>query len=249
MLDLARRSRRAALAAVLLAGVAAPATAAAEETKPAAAPIAPQGDPVSLEVDASVGVSGRLGGAANYDVTSRGGALLGGSVWILPSPRFSLGLAYEHVGLGQERGDFLPSGSVDVTRGLHALWLELELYALRTDRVGLFLVLAPGLGVEHATASGFVNEYPTSAGTLVPIASATPIQCSASDTPSFGLRAGIGADLKLAAGAYARLAFTADNHRLSSDPIGDCIGGSGTTTILASSLSFGYRFDISHYAR
>jgi hypothetical protein len=106
----------------------------------------------------------------------------------------------------------------------------------------LFVVLGPGLGVEHASAAGL-------APTLDPLARPLPFQCSGSDAPSFGLRAGLGADLALGGGAYARLAFTADSHRLSSDPIDDCIGGAGTTTVLASSLSFGYRFDVSRYAR
>src|ERR1700689_861707 len=65
----------------------------------------PRPDPVFLELGVRLGGGFRIGDAPSFPITSRTGFLLGVGVAVAPSPRFSVGLAYEHAELGTEHSD------------------------------------------------------------------------------------------------------------------------------------------------
>src|SRR5262245_35112840 len=98
---------------------------------PAAAPSAPP-EPVTLDVGVRIGGVYRFGGAPAFAVTGRGGPLLGVGLVLAPSSRFSVGLAYEHAGLGSEHGQG-DLGVVDLDRSTDSLWASLRLTLFRVD--------------------------------------------------------------------------------------------------------------------
>jgi hypothetical protein len=198
--------------------------------------------PVTLDLGATLGVGTRLVDSADYDISSRAGVALGLFGWLAPAPSFAVGLMYQHLGLGHERGDFGSYGTVDIDRSAHLVWAGLRLFPLRSETSALYLEIAPGLVFQHASASGIV-------GNGGPNVALQPLTCSASESADFGLRAGLGGEVKIAPHVVANIGLTFDNLRFGSDAMGDCVNGSGTVTEILVSAGFAYRIDVSRFVR
>ncbi len=112
----------------------------------------PSTDPVTAEIGVHLGGAYRLGEAPAFGIVNRGGAVAGAGVAVAPSPRFSFGLAYEHVGLGNEHG----AGGlavVDLRRTIAGVWATVRLTILRVDWFALgWSPSAPGLAWQHVDA-------------------------------------------------------------------------------------------------
>jgi hypothetical protein len=202
-------------------------------------------DPINLDVGVRLGGSFRIGDAANFPISSRTGALFGLGVALAPSPRFSVGLAYEHGELGTEHGDG-DLGIVDVDRSTDSLWATVRLTLFRVDPLAVVVTLGPGLVWQHEDAD--ILALDPNFG--VPSA----FRCTATDGPSLGLRAGLGADVHLGGGFYFNLDTVVDEMRLTSgtlasDTLGTCAPGAGSTTVFGVRGGLSYRFDVSRYAR
>lgn len=213
-------------------------SASGEEAPPLSA--LPPPPPVVFEFGPRLGGAARLGDSGGLPITGRGGALLGAALAISPSPRFGIGLAYEHSGLGSERGDG-DAATIDVRRSLDAGWATIRLDLASLDGLRLTAAIGPGVLWQHATAYGVVWG---DAGSRP-----RPFQCSASGSMDFGLRASIGVEAPIT----ERVAFTTDvgidSIRLSSDLLGNCIAGSGTATLIGVRAGFSYRFDVTRFIR
>ncbi|MEO7331651.1 MAG: hypothetical protein ABI193_23960, partial [Minicystis sp.] len=197
---------------------------------------------VPLDVATRVGASVRLGDAPNFPIDERTGAVVGVSIFASPSPRFSLGLSYEHTGLGYERGGRFDAERVEVSRALDALLAGLRLHLWEGELVRLWAVIGPGLAWQSAEASGFVSG---GFGTR-PIG----LRCSATGGPDLALRAGVGAEFSIGSGFWFVTDVTLDNARLSSDVVEDCIPGAGAVTLFGARAGFAYRFDdVGRYLR
>src|SRR5690349_20304165 len=107
------------LATLLVAGVAAAEAPAPVRTSPPA--------PVLIDLGLHLGGVYRIGGAPAFPITERAGASYGVSAYVEPSRRYSLGLGFEHTGLGHEQaaGDF---GSAEIARDVNVLWGGLRVH-------------------------------------------------------------------------------------------------------------------------
>ena len=74
-------------------------------------------------------------------------------------------------------------------------------------------------------------------------------RCEDTAGAGLGLRAGIGAEVRLGEGFVLSVDAVADELRLSSDPIGTCAPGAGSTAMLGARAGLAYRFDVSRYLR
>ncbi len=197
-------------------------------------------DPVTLDVGVRLGGAFRSGSAPAFSVGTRTGFMMGAGVAIAPSPRFAIGVAYERSGLGSEHGQG-DLGIVDVERSLDSLWATLRLSLVRFERVSIGVTLGPGLVWQHAQAN--VLLYGGTAGRP------DVYTCADSGGPGLGLRAGVGAEVRLAGGFYFSLDATADELRLSSDPLGTCAPGAGSTALFGVRGGLSYRFDLTRNLR
>ncbi len=198
--------------------------------------------PVPLDVAARLGASVRLGDAPNFPIDTRAGASVGLSIFAAPSPRFSLGLSYEHTELGSERGGRSDAERIEVGRTMEALLAGLRLHLWNGELVRLWAMIGPGLAWQRASAGGFV-----SAGFgRRPIG----LRCSATGGPDLALRAGVGAEFELGSGLWFVADAVLDNARLSSDAVDDCVLGAGAVTLFGMRAGFAYRFDdVGRYLR
>jgi hypothetical protein len=176
-----------------------------------------------------------VGEAPAFALAERGGLALAVAAFVSRSPHFSLGLSYEHVGLGRERGGDADPDWVDVARALDALWASVEAHLASAPRVRLSLLIGVGLVWQHADVSAVLSQ-----GVGRPL---LPIQCSGSDAANFGFRAGLGAEFVIGNGVSFVADALVDNIRLSTDPLDGCVLGAGTTTLLSARAGFAYRFD------
>jgi hypothetical protein len=205
---------------------------------PVVLPLRP--DPILLELGVRLGGIVRIGDAPSFSIDSRTGYLLGVSALVALSPRFSLGLVYEHAELGSEQGAGA-MGTVDIDRSLDSLWATLRLNLFRIDGFALAVVLGPGLVWQHEDVNAFAFDNTDWRPTA--------FQCTASDGPGLGLRAGLGAELHLGGGFVLNLDGTIDELRLSSDGLGTCAPGAGSTAVVGVRGGFSYRVDVSRYVR
>ncbi|MEP7126383.1 MAG: hypothetical protein ABJE95_35965 [Byssovorax sp.] len=232
-------SRSWACFAAIFASFALATTGAAAADPPPARTTTPP-DPVRLDLGLHLGGVYRAGDAPAFPITDRAGASFGVSAFIAPSRRFSLGLAFEHAGLGGEKaeGDL---GSLAITRDLNLLWAGLRAYLISTDTVRIGLLIGPGLAWQGVDVSGVI----TPGIGVLPSAYA----CSASATANLALRAGVGARFLLGSGFSFLLDASFDNVRLASDVIGDCAPGAGTVSLVGARAGFGYEVDITRVVR
>ena len=195
---------------------------------------------MTAELGVRLGGAFRVGDAASFGIDSRTGAVVGVGLAVAPSSRYSIGLAYEHAGLGTEHsaGDL---GVVDVGRTLDALWATLRLTLFRVDRFAFALTIGPGLVWQSVDA----NVITLGGGQVQP----DPFRCSEMAGPGLGLRAGAGVEVQLGGGFFFQLDGTIDELRLSSDPLGTCAPGAGSTAQAGVRGAFVYRLDVSRYVR
>ena len=198
-------------------------------------------DPVTVDVGVRIGGAGRIGDAPAFSITNRGAFMLGVGVAVAPSPRISIGLAYEHSGLGSEHGAG-DLGVVDVDRTTDSLWATLRLSLVRVDGFSLGVTLGPGLVWQSVDATGITYDGATSW-------QPTPFRCTGTDSVGLGLRAGVGAEVALGSGFVLSVDATADELRLGDDAIGTCAPGAGSTALFGARAGLAYRFDVSRYLR
>jgi hypothetical protein len=196
--------------------------------------------PITLDVGVRLGGNARLGDAPASPITARGGAMLGIGVAVAPSPRFAVGLAYEHAAIGSEHGEG-DLGVVDIDRALDSLWASIRLTLFRVDRFTFGVFIGPGLVWQTVDAN--VILYGGVAGRP------DLFRCTDTGGPGLGLRAGLGAEANLGGGFYFTLDAVADELRLGSDPIGTCAPGTGSTALLGVRGALSYRFDVSRGMR
>ncbi len=195
---------------------------------------------MTADVGVRLGGAFRIGDSASFGIDSRTGALAGVGLAIAPSWRYSIGLAYEHAGLGTEHsaGDL---GVVDVGRTLDSVWASVRLTLFRVDRFAFALSIGPGLVWQSVDA----NVITLGGGQVQPDA----FRCSEMDGPGLGLRAAAGAEVQFGGGFYFQLDGTIDELRLSADPLGTCAPGAGSTAQASVRGAFVYRLDVSRYVR
>ncbi len=200
----------------------------------------PPPDPITLDVGVRLGGAYRFGDGPAFPITGRSGAIVGAGITLAPSSRWAVALAYERSGLGDEHatGEL---GDVAVSRTIDAVWASLRLTLFRFDPVAITLTLGPGLAWQHADAD--VIAFQT--GTRPDV-----FRCQESGGPGLGLRAGIGAEVRLGGSVFLSADAVLDNLRLSSDPLGDCaVPGAGSVTLFGGRAAISYRFDVSRYTR
>jgi hypothetical protein len=207
-----------------------------------APPPKPPKQAISLDAKLYGGLGVRIGDSQYYDVAERAGLVLGGSLLVTPSRWFGFGLAYEHTTLGRDETPGVGSaGAATVSRSLDALWVELHLNLVRNASVGWFVTLGPGFAVQSEGASVV----------YIPGLGQQPVTyaCSAGDSLRFGLRGGTGLEASLGGPMWLVADATIDSVQLSSDPIGDCVPGSGTIGVFGLRMGFAFRADITKLVR
>jgi hypothetical protein len=180
----------------------------------------------------------RIGDAPSFAITGRSGTMVGAGIGIAPSPLFAIGLAYEHTSLGSEQGAG-DLGIVELTRSLDSLWATLRLSLYHGDWVGLGITLGPGFVWQNVDASAIVLSNTQT----------TSFACSDTGGPALGLRAGLGAEVYLGHGFVFSLDAVIDELRLSSDAVGTCAPGAGSTAVFGVRGGFAYRLDVSRQTR
>lgn len=220
------------LATLLVAGVAAAEAPAPARTSPPA--------PVLIDLGLHLGGVYRTGDAPAFPITGRAGASYGVSAYVEPSRRYSLGLGFEHAGLGREQaaGDF---GSAEITRDVTVLWGGLRVHFVQTEAVTLSVLLGPGLAWQGVSANGLLTP---GIGKLP-----TTFSCSAGDSVNVALRAGLGARIALGSGFSLLADASFDNVRLGSEVIDGCAPGAGTVSLIGARVGFGYQLDVTSYVR
>jgi hypothetical protein len=231
-------------AAAAIAALALPARADGPPPGPGEAPASPparvQTPPVTFDLGLHLGGGARIGSAPTFPITDRGSAIFGASAAFAPSPLFTVGVAYEHSTLGDEHGSG-GAGDVALARSMDAVWATLRLDLVHTDSVAFGALLGPGLAWQRVSASVIVLD----AGGAGP----STFQCAGGGSTALGLRAGLGVEARLGEHAWFTADALADNLHLSSDPIGTCAPGAGSTTVLGLRVGFVVRFDVSRYTR
>jgi hypothetical protein len=233
--------RLAGAAIALAAGLGSPPAGALPPPASVTAPVTPPAkpDPITLDLGPRIGGAGRLGSSASLPITNRGGEIFGVGVALAPSPRFTVGLSYEHSGLGGERG-VGDVADIAVGRSLDALWATLRLDVLKLDGFDLGVTVGPGIAWQHASADVIVFD---------PTGVPSTFLCSDSGSASLGLRAGLGIAARITEHVWFTADAVFDNLHLSSDPLGSCALGAGTVSLLGLRAGFVYRLDVSRFVR
>ncbi len=197
-------------------------------------------DPAFLDIGVRIGGAVRLGDASALTVSDRSAYVISAGLLLTPTPRFGVGLSYEHGSLGAEHaaGDL---GSIDVSRGLDAGWLGLRLNFFRTENFALALTVSPGLVWQNARSSAIVLGG----------AEARPstFDCREGGSAGLGLRAGLGTELRTGDHVVLTADAVADNLRLGSDYLGTCAPGAGSVTMIGLRFGFAFRVDVSRVVR
>jgi hypothetical protein len=222
-------------AAVLLVTLAAR-TAAAEPTSV----LPPPPDPITVGLGAHVGFVYRIGDAPSFPVDGRAGGTFGLTASVAPWRRATIGLGWEHTTVGSERGQG-ELADVAVSRSLDVFWASLKLFVVRTDAFGFFVEIGPGLAIQHASADVLVYPAP---GTQL-----TTYQCSESGGPGISLRAGLGVEAQIVGGLWFSAGGVFDHVQASSGPLGDCVPGAGSLSLVGGRLGLSYRHDVTRWLR
>lgn len=193
----------------------------------------------TLGIELEGGPNARLDGKSSGITGSESvGLTYGVGVWYSPTRLWSLGLSYEHTGLGGS--STAPTGTgntVSADRTLHSVWLAGRAYPWRTDSLGVYLALELGAAWQHVDASGESDTNPD-------VTAPQPFACSATQGPGIAIGAGGGLDVDLDSHlAFLVQADVAEN-RLTSDQIGGCAQGSGSVSNLAARIGLMYRFAV-----
>jgi hypothetical protein len=199
----------------------------------------PPPDPIVFDAGLRAGGAARLGQSPSLPIRRRTGPMIGVGASVAPSALFTIGLAYEHTWLGSEHG-VGAAGIVDADRRIDGVWATIRLTFLRTDRVTLGVLLGPGLVWQGASANETVFAASGPPGT---------VQCTETEGPNLGLRAGFGTDIRVFRGLRVQLDTVFDELRLSSDPLGSCLPGVGSMAVFGVRAGLAYGFDVSRILR
>ncbi|AKT37095.1 hypothetical protein [Chondromyces crocatus] len=200
----------------------------------ASAASAQEEQPITLELGGRLGVAARADQPPDFTLVDPAGLDLEVAAYIAPRPAFSLGLAFQHLGLGRERSAASSFGLFEVSRDVQALWAALRLNLDFADRAGLGLELGPGLAWQGLDASGFLGltDRPTR------------FTCSAGGSANLGLRVGASGWVSAGAGFALTAGVGAEALQLSSDVLDGCASGAGSTLMLGIRLGIAYRVDV-----
>jgi hypothetical protein len=235
----ARASRRRSVGTAIVLVVSLREAPAIADPEPAFARTSPPPDPILVDAGVRFGGAARLGQSPSLPIRSHTGPMIGLGAAIAPSSLFTIGLAYEHTWIGSEHGAGAV-GIADANRTLDAAWATIRLTFLHTDRVSLGVFLGPGLVWQGATANEIL--YATSGPP-------TTVQCTETDGPNLGLRAGFGADIRVVRRLRVQIDTAFDELRLSSDALGSCLLGTGSMAVFGVRAGFVYDFDVSRFLR
>jgi hypothetical protein len=216
-----------------------PGGAGADEVTTNPFPQAPK-TPATIDLGLRLGAAVRLGSGSGLAISDRGSAMVGVSVAIAPSPLFTVGVAYEHSTLGREEGSGAVA-DVELARAIEAVWATIRLNVVHVDGFAFAAVIGPGLVWEHVDANVIVLEGTANGPTAV--------QCTATASVGFGLRAGLGMQARIGRHVWFTADAQADNLRLSSDPIGSCAPGAGSVPLIGLRVGFVYTIDVSRFVR
>ncbi len=193
--------------------------------------------PYQFDMTARLGGAGRLDDPPRYALDRGAGPTLGFGLGLALSKRVALGLSYEYVDFGTERSGVLTTGVVNIERELNNVWLDLKLYPLRFDPVGVYLALGVGLSIQGVAASASIWQ-PQDPGTN------TSVFCSATDSPGFAFQGAVGIDAVIGPGVRLFAESGLANHRLGDEVIDGCVSGAGTATVLAVRSGLGYAWEL-----
>ncbi len=226
---------RAAIPAIAFASLIA--TPVAAQSPEPAAEDDPRPPETTLGLQLSAGLMARIGSETTLPNDEPVDLAYGAGAWFAPTRLWSVGLAFQRVGLGGGETDS-PRHSLAVQRDVNTLWLGGRAYPWRSDELGVYVGLALGASWQEVSANGARERSP---GTMGPI---EPFACSASDGPGFALSGAVGLDAEMGRGFAFLAEATAAGHRLTSEPIGACAPGSGSVTGVGAQIGFMYRFDL-----
>ena len=196
----------------------------------------PQARPSEVRPEASAGFGTRVSSSSAYQSNQMWGGVYSAGGWYLTPDRYSLGARYEYAGLGSGRSS-RGVDQVEASFAAHTFWAMGRLLPYERDGQELFVDAQLGLTLAHQRATGTRTiDLSEPAG--------APFSCSATSKPNVGLGAGLG--LATVVGERwlfsTRLGISA--LRGSSQVIGDCVTGLGTSITSTLSLGLAYRFGL-----
>ncbi|HWA74278.1 MAG TPA: hypothetical protein VG937_18165 [Polyangiaceae bacterium] len=176
-----------------------------------------------------------MGEAAGYTSDEHWGALYGLGIWLNVAKATALGLELVHTDLGRGSagsGQNLVNADYSVT----GAWLGGRFVPWQSEAVRLFVGLRLGLSLEHVSAYGLRH-------TGSPFESAQTFDCSGTHGPALGIAGGAGVVFRLNSRLDLVTRLDAHGEQLTSETIGDCAAGIGSTTNLSLGLGIAYGFD------
>ncbi|MBI4702630.1 MAG: hypothetical protein HY744_16030 [Deltaproteobacteria bacterium] len=202
-----------------------------------AEPGAQRRDPMALQVGVDLGLAARLDQPPLWTPTESAGLLLGAQLGLRLGPELALAVAYEHLGLGEQKSEVGLTGAATVSRALDSAWLGLRTYPLRAGPVGAFLHIGLGAAWQRAelSAVAWLPEQPSTA---------QPFACHGSTSPGPGLRAAAGIETELSRPLRALGAVGLDVYRLDDDIMDGCVPGSGSASLLTVRIGLSYDVDL-----
>lgn len=190
-----------------------------------------------VDVSLLAGVGARADDPPLLRSVSPWGLVFGGALDAFLSERLALGLAYEHIDLGQEESDVVAIGAVSVDRDLNSLWLRLRLDPVRFDSVALYTRIGVAAAWQSAELTAVI--WP-----VTQPSSSVPVACEGGAGVGLGLGAGVGADFDLDAGLHTALDLGADSYLLSDEVLSECAPGAGSATFLGFRVVLAYGFEV-----
>jgi len=200
------------------------------------------GKPITLDLGLGFGVFHRLDEEQILTLDRDTGLAFGGGFMVNPNDWFGIGLSFDHASLGRATGELRDRGFVSVTRDLNTVWLDVRVRPLHLDDLSVFFSLGPGLAWQSANATALLN---TGSLNVEP----TEVSCEGSDSARLGLRSALGLELRVSGPFWLHLASGFEGASLTSDPLDNCLLGSGTTNAFTARAGFVGRIDLTDAMR
>ncbi len=195
----------------------------------------------ALGVEGTFRVGTRFGSAnALADSEQHAGLGFDLGLWLRLAPEYAFGFMLKRADLG---GMALTQGQTTLNAGYATTALEIgaRAYPLRGKEGELFLGLRVGMAWQDVDVTG-----------LKPSLDLQPAQvfsCSDVAGPGFALGAELGGALRLARSLWLTGNLGFDGYHLTSDLVGQCVAGVGSTTALSFGGGLLYAFDIGRDAK
>jgi hypothetical protein len=190
----------------------------------------------ALGVEASLRGGSRIGSTSFItDTEERAGLGFDLAAWFRLAPEYAFGLALKRFDLGSV-GYTEGQSSINADYATTALELGGRAFPLHGKDGELFIGLHVGLAWQDVDATGLrpsVNLQPS-----------VPYSCSDVAGPGFALGAEVGGALRLTQSFWLTGGVGADGYHLTSDAVGDCVGGIGTVTAVSLGAGLLYAFDL-----